>query len=246
MRSLAAPDTIGDGARVICCACKQMDFITNSLLGGSDRRSPGLLESVVAKVLQKVLGAFVRGLDEENLELSVWNGDVRLSNLQLRTEVLDALPLPVRVLGGSLGEVRVSVPWRNLLGGEPMLLTVDSVLVLMTVPSGDETAAGSKAGEDTEAEAEAKRALADVAEAAEEQADVQAQMGPSMVDRLVHALLQKLQVSVTNVHVRLVGGPVPGDDRSHMHAVHMRLMHVRAHGYACARETRRWAATRLA
>ena len=121
-----------------------MDFITNSLLGGGDRRAPGLLENVVAKVLQKVLGAFVRGLDEDNLELSVWNGDVRLSNLELRTEVLDALPLPVRVLGGSLGEVRVSVPWRNLLGSEPMLLTVDSVLVLMTVPSGDEADADSE------------------------------------------------------------------------------------------------------
>ena len=71
---------------------------------------PNFLESAVAEVLQKVLGAFVHGIDADRLQLSVWNGDVRLDALTLRTDVIDALPLPVRVVAGSVGEVRVTVP----------------------------------------------------------------------------------------------------------------------------------------
>ena len=108
--------------------------LTSSLLGQSpeqERRSPGFLESVVADVLQKVLGAFVRGIDKHSLEMSVWDGDVRLAGLQLKTEVIDALQLPARCVGGSLGEIRVCVPWRNLLGDEPMVLHIDRVLLLL-------------------------------------------------------------------------------------------------------------------
>ena len=109
---------------------------TSSLLGGGPEKSraPGFIEGVVADVLRKVLGAFVRGIDKHSLELSVWDGDVRLQGLELRTEVLDALSLPVRCIGGTLGEVRVCVPWRNLLGDEPMILTIDRVLLRLRRP----------------------------------------------------------------------------------------------------------------
>ena len=176
---------------------------TSSLLGGGPEKSraPGFIEGVVADVLRKVLGAFVRGIDKHSLELSVWDGDVRLQGLELRTEVIDALSLPVRCIGGTLGEVRVCVPWRNLLGDEPMILTIDRVLLLLAPRTDDP--------EDTPdaAPAEAKAALADAAEAAEEQKNAGAQMGPGLVDKLVQRLVAKLQVSVTNVHVRVQGGP---------------------------------------
>ena len=115
-----------------------MDFFS-TLFGGQTpgvrSHAPGFLEGVVSDVLQSVLGNFVRGLDRGHLELSMWDGDVRLRDLELRTELLDALPLPVRVLGGTLGEVRVSVPWRNLLGDEPMLISIDRVLLLVVPQS---------------------------------------------------------------------------------------------------------------
>ena len=84
-----------------------MDF-SNALFGGVGVKThaPGFLEGVVSDVLQSVLGNFVRGIDRDHLDLSVWDGDVRLRDLELRTELLDALPLPVKVLGGALGEVR--------------------------------------------------------------------------------------------------------------------------------------------
>ena len=43
------------------------------------------LERTVADVLHTALGSFVKGLDR-GLKLSVWEGEVRLAGLELRTE----------------------------------------------------------------------------------------------------------------------------------------------------------------
>ena len=131
------------------------------------------LEKAVADVLQKVLGAFVKGIDKDSLKLSVWSGDVCLKGLELRTEVLDALPVPVRVLGASLGEIRVVVPWRNLFGKDPLIITIEQLLVLVAPGAGDENAAGEGTSEeDTEKaakEATAKSDLADATDSVEAQ-----------------------------------------------------------------------------
>ena len=139
---------------------------------------PSYLERAVADVLQKVLGTFVKGIDKDSLKLSIWSGDVKLTGLELRTEVLDALPIPVKVLGASLGEVRVVVPWRNLLGKDPLIITIDQLLVV-TSPGEDDDAESSEdgaSGDKSEAEkakvereATAKRDLADATDTVEKQ-----------------------------------------------------------------------------
>ena len=55
-----------------------------------------MLEAAVAAVLQKALGAFIEGIDSESLKTSVWNGDVSLRGLTLKTAALEAMHLPVR------------------------------------------------------------------------------------------------------------------------------------------------------
>lgn len=125
------------------------------------------LERAVADVLQKVLGAFVKGIDKDSLKLSVWKGDVRLTGLELRTEVLDELAIPVRVLGASLGEVRLVVPWRNLFGKDPLIITLDQLLVLVApLPDGsDEKEAAGTTELMTEIAAKDATAKSDLAEA---------------------------------------------------------------------------------
>eukprot|EP00966_Prymnesium_polylepis_P179902 4165254-Prymnesium_polylepis.1 len=97
---------------------------------GVSIRSPQMFEQAVATVLQKVLGQFIKGIDAESLKLSVWNGDIKLVNLELNTEPIDALGLPVAVLGGSVGAVRVEVPWRSL-NTKPIIVSVERLYVLI-------------------------------------------------------------------------------------------------------------------
>ena len=75
-------------------------------------------------------------------------------------QALGALPLPLRVLGGSLGDVRVSVPWRNL-GTEAMSVTISNVYIVACAKKDDETV-------DVEAEGESRRVLIEATEVVEE------------------------------------------------------------------------------
>ncbi|KAK1261313.1 hypothetical protein QJS04_geneDACA008707 [Acorus gramineus] len=88
-----------------------------------------MLEDQVAVLLQKYLGNYVRGLNKEALKISAWNGDVELTNMQLKPEALNALKLPVKVKAGFLGSVRLKVPWSRL-GQEPVLVYLDRIFVL--------------------------------------------------------------------------------------------------------------------
>ena len=158
-----------------------------------------MAKAAVAAVLQKTLGPFVDGIDAKSLELSVWDGDVKLDQLQLRTSALAALELPLRVVGARLGSVRVQIPWRNL-GGEPMIVTVDRLFLVLAPKS---TTAAYDASKEAAASDEAKRAQLAAWEA--EQAAA-AQVDASFAERLATRLLGKLVVKVTNVHVRVESG----------------------------------------
>lgn len=60
-----------------------------------------MLEGLAASILSKYLGAYVDGLQKENLSLSVGAGDVVLEHLELKKEALQELDLPVTVRAGT-------------------------------------------------------------------------------------------------------------------------------------------------
>lgn len=68
-----------------------------------------MLEPVLSFYLNKYLGKYVTGLDSDKLRVSVWAGDVVLKDLQLRSEALQDLNLPITVKGGVLGTLRLKV-----------------------------------------------------------------------------------------------------------------------------------------
>jgi hypothetical protein len=73
----------------------------------------------VLGLLQRYLGKYVYGLDAESLRISVWNGDVQLSNLRLKPEALDELNLPITVKSGLLGRLRLKVRMERRYTGVP-------------------------------------------------------------------------------------------------------------------------------
>jgi hypothetical protein len=68
-----------------------------------------MFEAQVLGLLERYLGKYVYGLDAESLRISVWRGDVELSNLRLKPEALDDLNLPITVKSGLLGRLTLKV-----------------------------------------------------------------------------------------------------------------------------------------
>lgn len=56
-----------------------------------------MFEGLVAGLLTRVAGRYVRNLSAEQLSISVFNGDVELNSLELAPEVIAELGLPVKL-----------------------------------------------------------------------------------------------------------------------------------------------------
>jgi len=161
------------------------------------------LRRAVADVLERVLGAFVEGIDADSLKLDALGGDVTLKSLRLKISAFEALNLPLAVADGRLGEVRVKVPWRNL-GSEPMLISIRTLHLLLTpLPAGAGGAAAA-AKEAANALATKREALA-AWEAVQEKGGEEEKLNwvDAQVQKMVRGVMQKLEIEVIDVHVRI-------------------------------------------
>ena len=84
-------------------------------------------------VLDAVLGEYIEGFNQRQLELDVLNGHLLLQNLTVRSSALQRLQLPLAVKSGVIGRVELRIPWANLSSGtpQPTQLRLDNVLLLV-------------------------------------------------------------------------------------------------------------------
>ena len=68
-----------------------------------------MFEAQLAYYLNRYLGTYVQGLDTKSLKISVFKGDVTLTNLKLKPEALADLNLPITVKAGLLGSLTLKV-----------------------------------------------------------------------------------------------------------------------------------------
>lgn len=73
-----------------------------------------VLKTVVATIVNQVLGEYISNLQTSQLELGIWNGDVVLHNLTLRKDIFKKLRIPIDVVEGTIGNLTLSIPWADL------------------------------------------------------------------------------------------------------------------------------------
>ncbi|KAM7253912.1 hypothetical protein ACFE04_031594 [Oxalis oulophora] len=155
-----------------------------------------MLEDQVAYLLQRYLGNYVRGLNKEALKISVWQGDVELTNMQLKPDALNALKLPVKVKAGFLGSVKLKVPWSRL-GQDPVLVSLDRIFLLAEPATHVE---GSS--EDSIQEAKKNRVREMEMRLLEKAEQFKAEMNKSWLGSLINTIIGNLRLSISNIHIR--------------------------------------------
>ena len=161
-----------------------------------------MLEGLVANLLNRFLGMYVKNFDPKQLNVGIWSGDVTLRNLELRKEALDQLHLPLNVVEGHLGQLTMSIPWSNLRG-KPVKVNIEDVFLL----------SAPKEEADYNAEEEEQRAHSlkiEKLESAELLKDrttegmspEEQQKNQSFAQSMTTAIVDNLQVSIKNVHLR--------------------------------------------
>lgn len=161
-----------------------------------------MLEGLVAGLLNRFLGMYIRNFDPGQLKVGIWSGDVKLHNLELRREALDQLKLPINVIEGHLGALTITIPWSNLRG-QPVKVVIEDVYLL---------AAPKEDAEYDEEEEERRRQVVkieklDSAEMLKERneeglSQEEQKKSQSFTDSLVSTIVNNLQITVKNIHVR--------------------------------------------
>ncbi|KAI9770443.1 MAG: hypothetical protein M1840_003329 [Geoglossum simile] len=161
-----------------------------------------MLEGLVATLLNRFLGMYIRNFDPKQLNIGIWSGDVILRNLELRREALDQLRLPLNVIEGHIGLLTLQIPWSNLKG-KPVKVYIEDVFIL----------AAPKEDSEYDEEDEERRRNAvkmerlDSAEMIRERSgegmsQEEQQRSQSFTESLVTKIVDNLQVTVKNIHIR--------------------------------------------
>ena len=161
-----------------------------------------MLEGLVAGLLNRFLGMYVKNFDAKQLNVGIWSGEVKLRNLELRREALDQLHLPVNVVEGHLGQLTMSIPWSNLRG-KPVRVSIEDIFVL----------AAPKEDAEYNEEEEVRRANdlkieklenAELLKSrnSEGQSQEEQQKSQSFTESLTTTIVDNLQVSIKRIHIR--------------------------------------------
>lgn len=161
-----------------------------------------MLEGLVAGLLNRFLGMYVKNFDPTQLKVGIWSGDVKLRNLELRKEALDQLRLPVNVVEGHLGELTLVIPWSNLRGA-PVRVFVEDVFLLASPKEEAEY-------DEEEEERRRQRIKMEKLESAELLKErsreglsaEEEKKNQSFTQSLITKIVDNLQVTVKNIHVR--------------------------------------------
>lgn len=150
----------------------------------------------MASLLQRLLGNYVRGFNKEALKISVWKGDVELTNMQLKPEALNALKLPVKVKAGFLGSVKLKVPWSRL-GQDPVLVYLDRIFLLA-----EPATQVDGLTEDVVQEAKKSRVREMEMKLLEKAQQLTSEMNTSWLGSLINTIIGNLKLSISNIHIR--------------------------------------------
>ena len=160
-----------------------------------------MFESLVSTILTRFLGDYIENLNTEQLNISIWSGDVTLTNLEIKGSALASLNLPISVKRGVVGLLKLAVPWKNL-SSKPVDVQIEDVYLVC----GPQTAVVYDPVKAEKAKLDAKAArlkrheeMRAAQKAAAEGGDKQSQ---GFAGKLVQKVIDNLQVKISRIHVR--------------------------------------------
>lgn len=162
-----------------------------------------MLESLAATLLNRILGSYVENFDPTQLNVGIWSGNVRLTNLKLRKDCLDGLSLPVDVQFGVLGELLLTVPWSSLKN-KPVKINIEECYLLCKPRDN----ASMHSQEQIERELRVKLQklaeweLTNQARTAAENPNGQGNENESFMQSLMTKIVDNLQITIKNIHIR--------------------------------------------
>ncbi len=140
---------------------------------------------------------FCKDVDTKDLSISVSSGRVNLKNVEVKPSAFDDLKLPITVKSGRVGSIEIQVSWTKLTSS-PIVVIVKDIFVV-ACPNTQDPPVADKSAEELREE---RRALL-LQEMEQHKIELLANDTNDGVDAgMAKKILNNLQVSIQNVHVR--------------------------------------------
>ncbi|XP_077454297.1 intermembrane lipid transfer protein VPS13B isoform X2 [Stigmatopora argus] len=162
-----------------------------------------MLESYVTPLLMSYVNKYIKNLKPSDLQLSLWGGDVVLSKLDLKLDVLEQeLKLPFTFMSGQIHELRIHVPWTKL-GSEPVVITINTMECILKLRDGDQEDHESGSSSTSRSVSESSKATGKprrLQHAAPSDPD----LPPGYVQSLIRRVVNNVNVLVNNLILKYV------------------------------------------
>lgn len=89
------------------------------------------MKVAVSHVLNSVLGTWIENFNPEQLELSIFSGQVTLSNIILKESSIDSLGFPFKMHYGYIQSLYISIPWSSL-SSSPLKIKISGIYGLIS------------------------------------------------------------------------------------------------------------------
>lgn len=159
-----------------------------------------MFEGLVHQLLVGYLGNYVKDIHKDQFRIGLWKGEVLLENVELVLEAFDYLQLPFAIKKGVIGKLSIKIPWKKL-GWDPILIALEEVYICTCRRDDSEWSVGAVEAREL-AGKKANLAAAELAKLSRRVSDNQA--GQSFISYLSAKIIDNIQVTIQNVHIRYV------------------------------------------
>lgn len=154
------------------------------------------MNKAVANVLNRVLGDWVKDLNSDQLNLSIFSGEISLENLSLKEDILHILGFPFDLSYGSIGKIKVKIPWSSLFSSSLSIEVLDVYAYLTPKKPQDwkeekEKAAMMKSKESALAKFEAMNSN-----------ELKDASSPGYFAGYATTIVNNIQISIKNIYIR--------------------------------------------
>ncbi|KAM9723999.1 intermembrane lipid transfer protein VPS13B isoform 3-T3 [Menidia menidia] len=162
-----------------------------------------MLESYVTPLLMSYVNKYIKNLKPSDLQLSLWGGDVVLSKLDLKLDVLEQeLKLPFTFMSGHIHELRIHVPWTKL-GSEPVVITINTMECILKLRDGAQDDHDSGSSSTSRSVSDSSKALAKPRRI-QQAAPTDPDLPPGYVQSLIRRVVNNVNIVVNNLILKYV------------------------------------------
>uniref|UniRef100_A0A8C9U7M4 Vacuolar protein sorting 13 homolog B n=1 Tax=Serinus canaria TaxID=9135 RepID=A0A8C9U7M4_SERCA len=163
-----------------------------------------MLESYVTPILMSYVNRYIKNLKPSDLQLSLWGGDVVLSKLELKLDVLEQeLKLPFTFLSGHIHELRIHVPWTKL-GSEPVVITINTMECILKLKDGAQEDHESCGSSSTNRSTTESLKSAVKSRRVQQSASPDPDLPPGYVQSLIRRVVNNVNIVINNLILKYV------------------------------------------